>query len=225
MPRTQTCDGDNVNISSAAAASIRSTGVSALACLSLLTFADSSSAQQEPFVAISARINPVMEPRGLDDAIAACQQLALCRNAVATAAVTVGLDPTLVAVGMAELGKLSRQPRSEEGSYEIWLPAPYLFCRATVETTSVVPSKGARGSILQVKSIDEGLWVYTWTPKQTYGEGRSWVDAVATVVGVLPEYRQDAIGKRLCNPPGQLFMNCRGAFGGGDRQPCGKSSG
>lgn len=195
------------------------------AILAMGAVSGNAQSQPEPFVSVGARINPVMSPRNLEDALRDCQNSPLCQGLAASAIGMLGVPPLWIAMGSAAVANVERQAGSEESKFEIWLPEGYVFCRAEVSTISVTPASGDRASLLSVSSTQDGLSVYTWTPRQGCGGGRSWIDANATVVGVLPEHQSKAIQLGYCTPPGRNFMNCRGRDGGKGRPGCGTSRG
>lgn len=90
--------------------------------------------------------------------------------------------PPLVSGAMAIVPKAERA--GEEGHYSLEVPAGYVYCCSSIRTISVVPATGDRASVMGATSNGRDIAVYTWTPRQGIGQGRSWVEADYTLYGV-----------------------------------------
>jgi hypothetical protein len=198
---------------------------SSVVALVVASFATSSpslaqDASATEFVVVKQKINPVMKPRGVEDAFRECAGNAICRSLADSAAAYLGVPPGTVSAAMAAIPVAKRE--GEEGHFSISLPKGYEYCRSAIRTISVVPATGDRASVMSATSTKSGVGIYTWTPKQGFGSGRSWVEADYTLYGVVEEsgdkYRQS--GK--CKPYGKQLIACRGARGVNHGQPaCG----
>ncbi|UEM12364.1 hypothetical protein J4G43_049545 [Bradyrhizobium barranii subsp. barranii] len=60
---------------------------------------------------------------------------------------------------------------------------------------------------------ERGVGIYTWTPKQGVGQGRSWVEADYTIYGVKSDLAEKYRTEGKCKPVGKNIINCRGATG------------
>ncbi|MNV65393.1 hypothetical protein D3C71_1580850 [compost metagenome] len=182
-----------------------------------------SVAGSQDFVVVNQKINPVMSPRSVGDAFGECANDAVCRTIVDGAATYLGVPPGTVSAALASLPKADRA--GEEGRYTIALPDGYQYCRSTIRTISVVPATGDRASVMGAKSTQRGVDVYTWTPRQGLGGGRSWVEADYTIYGVKDSLADRERQAGECRPSGSTLISCRGAKGTNKGQPsCGASS-
>lgn len=165
----------------------------------------------QEFVVTTTKVNPVMRPRNVEDAMLDCANSSVCRSVVDAGAAYLGVPPGTVSAALASVPRAQR--RGEEGRYSIRLPSGYEYCRSRIRTISVVPATGDRASVMSARSNRTGVGIYTWTPRRSWGRGRSWVEADYTVYGVREDlanrYRQ--VG--TCNPPGKILISCRGARG------------
>jgi hypothetical protein len=170
------------------------------------------------FVVISAKINPVKQPKAPADVFGDCARNAVCANLAKGAATYLGVPSAATTAAIAILSG-DKPDDSEEGHFGVTLPKGYMYCRSKIHMISVVPADGKRASIFSASSTDTGLSIYTWTPKRGVGQGRSWVDADVTVYGVRNEKVKEEQTVNRCKMPGKNLINCRGN-GGGDRPGC-----
>jgi hypothetical protein len=136
---------------------------------------------------------------------------ATCRALVDTAAVYLGVPPGRVSAAMAIVPQARRA--GEEGWYTVKLPAGYKYCRSTIRMISVVPATGDRASVFSARANQDNIGMYTWTPKQGLGGGRSWVEAIVTLYGVRNDKADQYRAAGTCKPYGMLLLSCRGARG------------
>jgi hypothetical protein len=78
---------------------------------------------------------------------------------------------------------------------------------------------------MSATAVKGGVGVYTWTPKQGVGGGKSWIEADFTVTGVrkdVAEKYRKAGTCREVGPKGNNLVRCRGGKGVNKGQPaCG----
>lgn len=165
----------------------------------------------QDFVVIQQKINPVMQPKNVADALSECARDNLCRGLADAAATYLGVPPGRVSAALAALPQAQRA--GEEGRYMISLPTGYQYCRSRIQTISVVPATGDRASVMGASSRENGVGVYTWTPKQGLGKGRSWVEADYTIYGVRAAIADKERQAGKCKPFGTTLISCRGATG------------
>lgn len=149
-------------------------------------------------------INPVMKPRGLEDAVRECLQDRICRQMLDAAAASLGIPTEAIAV--AHVASMRTSRNGEDTRFIIAPPEGYKVCRVSVRTVSLAPRSGDRASLLGVSATSERVSASTWTPKQGYGKGRSWYDGYLTVlfVPVHDQRTQCAISSNVSR------MVCRG---------------
>jgi hypothetical protein len=182
----------------------------ALAWLFIMMVSVCAQAQTD-FSATSIKVDAVMQPKQPADAFKECANDSVCSSIIGGAATYLGVPPTLVSGALAIIPKAERA--GEEGHYTIEVPQGYVYCRASIRTVSVVPATGDRASVMSATSNDHGVAVYTWTPKQGLGQGRSWVEADYTIYGVKADLAGKYRAEGKCKPPGKNLINCRGATG------------
>ncbi len=174
----------------------------------------------QEFVTIAVKLNQVMEPKSITTVGQECANDPLCKNILSKAAQTLGVPPGLVSAALALIPKAERV--GEEGRYTYQLPTGYKYCRSEIETVSVVPATGDRASVMSARALDNGIGVYTWTPRRGLGDGRSWVEANFTIIGVRDDLAQRYRTAGTCKPVGNLVIDCRGAKGVNKGKPaCG----
>lgn len=166
-------------------------------------------ASAAPYVAIGVTIDNVRGPQNLFDVARSCSANNLCAGLLAAAEYFSGL-PVSQVVGIAAL--LSRNVYGEGTESNLTLPSGYAYCMARVHTVSIVPNGGDRGSLLLTRADGNGLNVQTWTPVLPPFDGRSWVEANITLIGVRNDlaeasYRNDGPCYR---PNSRVFLYCRG---------------
>lgn len=186
----------------------------------LLVLAPATALAGGDFVVVRQKIDAVMQPKSPMDAFAECAKNEACTGIVDAAASYFGAPPGTVAAAFALVPKAER--RGEEGYFSVNLPDGYAYCRARIETVSVVPATGDRASVMGVNSTESGVDIYTWTPVQGPFDGRSWVEADITLQGARRELVAGLRARGICRSPGQELMNCRGATGTNKGMPaCG----
>lgn len=176
----------------------------------LFVFVWPASAQTE-FVVIRAVVNPVMQPKKVEDALQECANSNVCRALADSAAAYMGVPPGTISAAMAAVPRASRD--GEEGRYSIRLPKGYQYCRSRIVTKSVVPATGDRASVMSARSRKDGVGVYTWTPRRGLGAGRSWIEATYTIYGVRDDLAAQQRAGGTCKPIGKILISCRGARG------------
>lgn len=189
------------------------------ACMISMVLTASATAQSD-FAAISAKVNPVMQPKSPGDVFRQCANSSVCRIVADAAAVYLGVPPGRVKAALAAVPKASR--KGEEGRYQINLPGGYEYCRSRITTISVVPATGDRASVMGVTATQNGMSVYTWTPKKGFGGGRSWIEADFMIIGVRSDLGNNYRASGQCRSYNRTIISCRGARGVNKGQPaCG----
>jgi len=189
-----------------------------LAALSIFAFSSISFAQLPSTVAsgdlvvIGAKIDSVMQPKGLTDTLHECVQNATCKVILDGAAAYVGVDSSKITSAAAMMTKKSA---GETSYFDMRLPEGYQYCRSKVKTISVVPATGNRASFMIVNARPNGLVIQTWTPKRHWGQGRSWVEADLEVTGVKKDLAAHYQETKQClaEPLPKEIINCRGSRG------------
>jgi hypothetical protein len=189
---------------------------SILACIPLSI--GSVAAADTDYVVVSAKINPVKNPKGPGELLGDCARNDACSTVVKAGAGYLGVPPTATSVALAVVAG-NKPSDSEEGRFSISVPSGYVYCRSQIHMISVVPADGKRASIFGAASNEHGMSFYTWTPKRPPGQGRSWVDADITVYGVKASLVQQSQAAKKCVPWGKKIEDCRGN-GSGDRPEC-----
>jgi hypothetical protein len=166
---------------------------------------------QNDFSATSLKVDPVMQPKQPGDVFKECAHDQVCSSIISSAASYLGVPSVLVSGALAIVPKAEMV--GEDGHFTIEVPKGYVYCRASIHTVSVVPATGDRASLMSATSNERGIAIYTWTPRQGTGQGRSWVEADYTIYGVKSDLAGKYRAEGKCKPPGKSIINCRGATG------------
>lgn len=142
-----------------------------------------------------------MQPKQPVDALKECLNDTACSSIVGGAANSLGAPSSLVSGAMAIVPKAERA--GEEGHYSLEVPAGYVYCCSSIRTISVVPATGDRASVMGATSNGRDIAVYTWTPRQGIGQGRSWVEADYTLYGVKKSLADKYRSEGKVHPPTQ----------------------
>jgi len=189
--------------------------------LGLLGFAIEAIAQD--YIVIKAKLDNVMQPKDAGDVVLDCVHSIACAALIDKAATMAGVPPGAVSAGFALVPRF--ESVGEETHIKFALPAGYGYCRSQIQTISVVPATGDRASLMSVTPEEDGVRVYTWTPRQGFGGGRSWVEANFTIVGVREDIAYEKRNSGTCRGYGVEIINCRGASGVNNGRPaCGTIS-
>jgi hypothetical protein len=91
----------------------------------------------------------------------------------------------------------------------------YKVCHVQVRTVSVVPASGDRASLFSLTATSNGVSIYTWTPRQKTGQGRSWYDGYVAITFVKASLYPQYLTAGKCTIPatGKKAYACRGAKG------------
>jgi hypothetical protein len=103
----------------------------------------------------------------------------------------------------------------EETRYAIPALGGRKVCRVQVRTTSVVPATGDRASLFSLSAIRSGVAIYTWTPRQGIGAGRTWWDGMVFVAHVKDALADEYARSGRCSVPEapSAAYQCRGSSG------------
>lgn len=175
----------------------------------------------EEFVVVSSRIDNVMEQSSVFDVAKACTDNPTCMTMMraASAYFQVPVDKVVSAAA------LLATRRDGEGTFmDVGLPSGYAYCRSTMSLVSIVPRDGPRGSTFLAQARPNGLYVETWTPRRSNFEGRSWVEADFTIVGVRQDAAEAAYSSGRCyRPASRALFFCRGSGCEGGAQDNGQN--
>jgi hypothetical protein len=195
---------------------VKRAGGGVAAGLAFCLFAANSFAQQPDDVVITTHhINPVRDARSPWDEVQNCLRDTPCAAAVNGIAAQVGIPANairLVNAGAAFTAKAE----GEETRYSIPALAGWKICHVQVRTTSVVPATGDRASLFSISAAPAAVSIYTWTPRQGIGAGRTWYDGMVFVAHVKAELADDYTKSGKCSVPqtgNAAAYQCRGASG------------
>jgi len=164
-------------------------------------------AQQSTYVAVAAKIDRVQGPQNLFNAMGDCSSNPLCTALVdaMSAYFQIPLDQ-VVAVG----GMLSTTRQGQGGNMTIRLPQGYAYCSSEMKMVSIVPHDGPKGSLFLGEAKESSLFLETWTPTLSMFDGRSWVEANLTVIGVRQDLASTRYQNGTCQRPNRHLWYCRG---------------
>lgn len=138
----------------------------------------SQEAPEELLVPI--RINPVANADSFREIARDCMYRDEgCRGTVEAAGSVVGIPPGAINASMrfADSIGLGVEVKGEEAVYEIAPPNGYFLCRLYLKTVSVSPRDEDDSPILDFTANQDGIRIYTFTPRPTILEGgRAWWD-------------------------------------------------
>ena len=189
----------------------------ALAVCATVALAGSSAKAEDaaPDVVVTAHhINPVRDARTPWDEVQNCMRDPACAGAVEAIAKEIGVPAG--AVSVAGVGPaFTAKAEGEETRYAIPALGGRKVCRVQVRTTSVVPATGDRASLFSLSAIRSGVAIYTWTPRQGIGAGRSWWDGMVFVAHVKDALADDYARSGRCSVPEapSAAYQCRGSSG------------
>ncbi len=182
-----------------------------LACIvaALATLFVTPAQAGDDLIVIQVKLDQVMQPKSVTDTLVECTKSPICKAALDAAAAYVGVDSSKITSAVALIGQ---SKAGEESNFSYKLPSGYQYCRAKIQTVSVVPASGDRASFMSITGTAREVGVYTWTPVLGLGQGRSWVEADFTIVGVRDALVQQYRSSGVCNAK-YVRAECRGATG------------
>ena len=186
---------------------IRNSANSIVATLAF--FFGASAFAGDDLTVIQVKLDQVMLPKSATDTFVECTKNQACKVILDAAAAYIGVDSSKITSAVA---LISQSKAGQEANFSYQLPAGYQYCRAKVETVSVVPASGDRASFMSITGSAREVGVYTWTQRAGFGQGRSWVEANFTIVGVRDELLQQYRSSGVCKER-YLRAECRGATG------------
>lgn len=179
-------------------------------------YAGTASAQQSDDIVVTAHhINPVRDARTPWDEIQNCYRDRICTIALNGIAAQFGIPPNAMRL-VNGAAIMSARPQGEETRYSISALSGRKICQVQVRTTSVVPATGDRASLFSITATQPSVAIYTWTPRQGIGQGRSWYDGVVFVVQVRAELSDQYAASGKCTVPQSgtsANYQCRGSSG------------
>lgn len=167
----------------------------------------SAQTSSDEYVIIGSHIDNVRQQKSIFQTADDCENNPACvvLAKVVSAATEIPVDKFITA-----LATLSGSTEGEGTFTKIALPAGYSYCAASMQLVSIVPHDGDRGSTFLGRADADGLYTETWTPVLPPFEGRSWVEADLTVIGVRSDLAQLNYANGRCRPPGRAIFYCRG---------------
>ena len=168
----------------------------------------------EDIVVTTHHIDAVREARTPWDEVQNCLKDQACAAAVKLIAGQIGVPDN--AVRLADAAAIySAKAEGEETRYTIRALPDRRICAVKVRTISVVPATGDRASLFSISATADSVGIYTWTPRQGIGAGRSWYEGNVFVLHVRAALQQEAskAGKCTVPPSGNTNYECRGASG------------
>lgn len=152
-------------------------------------------AQGTPFVVASMHIDQVRDAKNVFDMVRECDNDDLCSNILKAVESYYGIPPGLTATVAATF---SGGSRGEGWGVDMILPNGYLYCGSSMKMVSIVPHDGPRGSLFRGAVARNEIHLETWTPIQGLGDGRSWVEADVTLIGVREDLAAQAQKEGQC---------------------------
>jgi len=160
------------------------------------------------YVVVATRIDNVRDQKSIFNVASECENNTACVLVMKAASSYFQL-PIDKVVSVAAMLSTSRE--GEGTAMSVKLPSGYTYCKSAMEMVSIVPKDGPRGSLFLGAVRTNGLYLHTWTPVQGIGQGRSWVEAKLTIVGVRDDLARDKVKKGTCqNSDSRNIFYCRG---------------
>ena len=156
-------------------------------------------------------INPVRDSKTPYDSVAECLNDNVCSTILSAAAAYAGVPPNVMQMAKtsAFVYNVVAPSDSEKSRYSIEPPQGMKVCHVSIKTLSVVPNTGDRASLMSITGRSSKVEIYTWTPKQGVGQGRSWYDGYITVT-----FAPNSVPADRCSLSGELRnYGCRGGQG------------
>jgi hypothetical protein len=187
-------------------------------CLLLLCFAfappPAVAQQADDIVVTTHHIDAVRNARTPWDEVQNCLKDNACAGAIKLIAGQVGIPDN--AVRLVETAAIySAKAEGEETRYTVRAVSSRKICSVKVRTISVVPATGDRASLFSISPSADSVGIYTWTPRQGIGGGRSWYEGDVFIVHVKASLQEEYLksGKCTVPPTGSINYQCRGASG------------
>jgi len=166
-------------------------------------------------------INPVQQPKDAASTLNEGLNDTICGAILGSAAAAIGIPPNAVRFAGLMAAVMKTSPGSESSEFVLRAPTGYVFCRADVKTTSVVPSQGDKASLFAIRAEPTKVVVETWVPRRKLGDGRSWYDGYLTVYFVEEKEATTTSYCGLVEVNKPVSVQCRGAHGGKGLPGCG----
>lgn len=147
-------------------------------------------AAAEDFVVTSVSIDVVRRQQSFVNTILGCTRNNSCKAMLDAAFAYFGIDSTKATTAAS---KIDAKEKGEDTRIDVVLPSGYKYCRSRIEFDSVIPGDDGRSPKFAATAKPTGVHVYTWTPVNHHGDGKSQIKARMSVLGV----RQDAPQKLL----------------------------
>jgi hypothetical protein len=155
-------------------------------------------------------LDQTMAPKNVLDGINDIKNSPIGMAIINAAAAYIGVNPAIVTLALKAIP--SGSMAGEEGRYSIPTEAGYKYCRARINVISINPASGDRASVLNATANNNGIAIYTWTPKQGVGGGRSWAEAEFELVSVRDDLYDQSIKAGTCKPSNdRALLRCKGS--------------
>ena len=162
------------------------------------------------FALMVMHIDQTQTAKSVFDTINDCGKNLICAPIVTAAGEYFGVPVGEILALSAVISNLQFHG-DEERSFDFKFPVGYIYCKSQMIMTSIVPHDGPRGSIFLAYAADNQISFSTWTPRQGFGGGRSWIEADMQVLAVQKEYAEQAYQSKQCFRAGErLLFKCRG---------------
>jgi hypothetical protein len=169
-------------------------------------------ANEDDYKVSKMHLDQTMQPKNPFDVITDIKNPPIAMAAINAAASYIGVSPTVVTIALKAIPNGSMQ--GEDGHYSIPVENGYKYCRARIRVISIAPASGDRASVLNATAIDNGIGVYTWTPRQGLGGGRSWAEAEFELVSVKNDLYDQSVRTGVCKPAqNRALLRCKGDWG------------
>ena len=198
-------------------------GIPALVFLTWTGLAPALAQASDDVVVSSHHIDVVRDAKNPGDVVKQCLDDPGCAVLANTIAAQIGIPGN--AVRVISLGAAyTAKAEGEETRYTIPAAPGRKVCSVKVRTTSVVPATGDRASLFSISARPEQVGIYTWTPVQGMGQGRSWYEGDVVITHVKNSLHAEYLkgGKCTVQPGATSSYDCRGASGVNNGKPaCG----
>jgi hypothetical protein len=178
-----------------------------LLCLLCVLASSWAAAQSAEYVVSNIYIDNVRQPKSILDVAKECSNNRACMALASAAEAYFQVPVSKVVSGAAALAPTQQG----EGTYvNATLPPGYAYCKTAMRMVSIVPKDGPRGSLFLGRADANGLYYETWTPVQGAGQGRSWVEATISLLGIRQDLASAAYQDGRCFKPVRVLWYCRG---------------
>jgi len=133
-----------------------------------------------------------------------CASSSGCTGVTASAAASLGVNPTLVELS-TNVAAMAQVPSSEERVFSVNVDPGYVYCRGIVDVT------GYMAGTINATDAPSGIGAYTHVPRVQQAAGKNWIEGDIELVSVRSDRADFYYAAGSCKRPagGKLF-ECRG---------------